>query len=157
MSNILVSVYIPTYNDIHYLRECVKSVLSQSYKHLEIVIADDGSRDGTEIYIKNLMKLDSRVKYFKSHKNEGQLISHRKYINECRGEILTILQSDDFYSDRLLIEKSVQKFATDEKLSMTWSRTKMIYPPTRKSSFIGGSNEICFYDGLAASKQILQY
>ena len=47
MSNILVSIIVPMYNSEKYIERCVKSLISQSYKNIEIVLVDDGSKDKT--------------------------------------------------------------------------------------------------------------
>ena len=67
----LVSVIIPSYNGLPYLKDAVKSVLEQTYKNFEVIIVDDSSTDNTHGYISSLIKKDQRIKYFKTPKNTG--------------------------------------------------------------------------------------
>ena len=65
----LISICIPTYNGEKYLKECLDTVLSQSYENIEIIIVDDCSTDKTVEIISNIIKLDSRIKLFLLSKN----------------------------------------------------------------------------------------
>ena len=60
-----VSIILPTYNRANMLSGSIKSCLDQSYRNLELIVIDDGSTDRTEKHIKEFIKNDSRVKYFK--------------------------------------------------------------------------------------------
>ena len=64
--NPLVSVIIPSYNGLPFLKDAVKSVLEQTYKNFELIIVDDSSKDNTHRYILSLIKKDKRIKYFKT-------------------------------------------------------------------------------------------
>ena len=61
----LVSVIMPVYNAAHYISEAIQSVLNQSWQHLELIIINDGSTDGSEELI--LAFLDQRLKYYKQN------------------------------------------------------------------------------------------
>ncbi|MBA3705767.1 MAG: glycosyltransferase family 2 protein, partial [Bacteroidetes bacterium] len=66
----LISVCIPTYNGERYLKECLDSILSQSYTNIEIVIVDDCSKDSTIAIIEKHKASDARIRV---HKNENNL------------------------------------------------------------------------------------
>lgn len=90
-----ISVIIPVYNVKDYLKECVDSVVSQSYKNLEIILIDDGSTDGSEKICDDYKKLDDRIVVV--HKQNGGLASARnKGIEVATGSYLFFIDSDDF-------------------------------------------------------------
>ena len=67
----MVSIVMPTYNAVKYIQGAVESVLRQTYTDWELLIVDDGSTDGTEQMIQNLIKMDERVKLVKNRENIG--------------------------------------------------------------------------------------
>ena len=94
--NPLVSVIIATYNRAYILSNAIDSVLSQSYKNIEIIIIDDGSTDNTFQIVNNYFLKNSNIKYLKQSnqklwaaRNIGLRISEGKYV--------TFLDSDDEY------------------------------------------------------------
>lgn len=100
--NPLVTVYIPTYNRVELLKRAVESVRNQTYSNLEIIIVDDCSIDGTHQYLKEISDLDQRILYFIKEKNSGACVSRNIAIENARGEYITGLDDDDYFtSDRL--------------------------------------------------------
>lgn len=91
----MVSVIIPVYNSSKYLRECIDSVLKQTYKNLEIIIIDDRSTDDS-VDIINSYK-DKRIKFIKLKKNSGVSICRNKGIDLATGEYITFIDSDDYW------------------------------------------------------------
>ena len=59
----LVSVVVPVYNLEKYIENCLKSIVAQTYKNLEILCIDDGSTDGSADIIKSMAENDLRIKY----------------------------------------------------------------------------------------------
>lgn len=59
----LVSVVVPVYNLEKYIENCLKSIVAQTYKNLEIICIDDGSTDGSADIIKSMAENDLRIKY----------------------------------------------------------------------------------------------
>lgn len=98
MKTPLVTVYIPTFNRIDLLERAIKSVLSQSYQHIEVIVVDDCSTDGTDQFLSELSKADSRVRYFLKEKNSGACASRNIAINHAKGEFITGLDDDDYFS-----------------------------------------------------------
>ena len=102
INNNLITVYIPTYNRLKFLKRAVDSVLSQSYQNFELIIVDDCSQDKTIDYLKNLALNDKRILFFQNLKNLGACASRNKAIKEAKVKYITVLDDDDeFTKDRL--------------------------------------------------------
>ena len=67
----LISVIIPIYNLERYLRNCIESVISQSYQNLQIILVDDGSIDSSVDICREYEKKDNRIQIISKEKNEG--------------------------------------------------------------------------------------
>lgn len=92
--NPLVSVIIPVYNVQDFLRECLNSVVHQSYSNLEILLIDDGSTDASGEICDEYARSDARVRVI--HKsNGGQASARNAALEIARGEFLTFVDSDD--------------------------------------------------------------
>lgn len=92
--NPLVSVIIPVYNVQDFLRECLNSVVHQSYSNLEILLIDDGSTDASVEICDEYARSDARVRVI--HKsNGGQASARNAALELARGEFLTFVDSDD--------------------------------------------------------------
>lgn len=90
-----VSVIIPVYNVEKYLHRCVESVIKQTYKELEIILVDDGSKDNSGLLCDQLAEKDDRIVAL--HKENGGLSSARNTGNKvASGEYILYLDSDDY-------------------------------------------------------------
>lgn len=93
----LVSVVIPVYNVEPYLRECVASVVEQTYTNIEIILVDDGSTDSSGTLCDEFALSDSRICVF--HKKNGGLSDARNYgILRSHGSLISFIDSDDYVS-----------------------------------------------------------
>lgn len=109
----LVSVIVPVYNAEKTLKRCVDSLLNQSYKEIQIVLVDDGSKDQSLSLCEKFAKEDARVLVVK--KENGGVSSARNYgIERSRGKYIMFLDSDDWFEEnmvehyvRLIREKNV--------------------------------------------------
>ena len=89
---------MPAYNSEQYIRHAIQSILKQSYKNIELIIADDGSTDGTRKIIDTFAKSDSRIITAHNNVNIGYLKTCNRLKNMAKGEFITFQDSDD-YSD----------------------------------------------------------
>lgn len=90
-----ISVIIPVYNVEKYLSKCIDSVISQTFKDLEIILIDDGSKDNCSIICDEYSKIDSRIKVI--HKKNGGLSSARNAgLKEATGKYIGFVDSDDW-------------------------------------------------------------
>lgn len=105
--NYFVSIIIPVYNIEKYIKECVTSVLVQSYKNFEILLVDDGSKDKSSIICDELANLDNRVKVI--HKKNGGLSSARNAgIKASKGNYIAFIDGDDYWDDKYFLEGVVK-------------------------------------------------
>ena len=101
MESDLVSVIVPVYNVEKYLKECVESIINQTYKNLEIILVDDGSPDNCGVICDEYKKSDNRI--FVIHKENGGLSDARNAgLKVARGKYLTFVDSDDYINDRYI-------------------------------------------------------
>lgn len=95
MSTPKVSVLIPTYNGADFLGEAIQSVLEQSYPNFELIVVDDASPDHTAEVVKQFD--DPRLKYIVHPKNQGADVARHTGLQASSGEIIALLDQDDFY------------------------------------------------------------
>lgn len=84
----MVSVIMPAYNSEQYIGESIASVLTQSYRNLELLITDDCSLDGTQQVIEELARHDRRVRYFRLNENSGAAIARNNSLKMLEADIL---------------------------------------------------------------------
>lgn len=97
----MVSVIIPVYNGERYIEACVQSVLTQSFKNLELLLVDDGSVDATLSLCRKLAEEDRRIRIF-YQENAGVSAARNRGLEEARGEYVLFVDADD-----LLLSNSV--------------------------------------------------
>lgn len=94
MNKPLISIIVPVYNVETYLDQCIHSVLNQTYSNWELLLINDGSTDSSGTICDDYAKGDERIRVV--HKNNGGLSDARNAgINNCTGEYITFLDSDD--------------------------------------------------------------
>lgn len=97
----LLSVIVPVYNVEAYLRDCIDSILTQSYPRLEILIVDDGSSDTSPQICDTYAAQDPRIKVY--HTTNGGLSAARNYgLERMRGDYVTFIDSDDWLEGDIL-------------------------------------------------------
>lgn len=97
VSTPLISVIVPVYNAEKTLRQCVNSILSQEIRHYELLLIDDGSKDGSPQICDEYAAMDGRVKVF--HKQNGGVSAARNLgLDNAQGKWITFVDSDDYIS-----------------------------------------------------------
>lgn len=97
MTTPLISVIVPVYRVEKYLERCVKSILSQTYKNLEVILVDDGSPDQCPAICDACAEKDARVKVI-HQENKGLSGARNAGIDAASGEYLAFVDSDDYVS-----------------------------------------------------------
>lgn len=97
MANDLISVIVPVYNCEKYLRQCIDSILEQTYHDFELLLVNDGATDNSGMLCDEYAKKDNRIRVI--HKENGGVSSARnRGIEQSRGNFITFVDSDDFVS-----------------------------------------------------------
>ena len=105
-----VSVIVPVYNVEKYLRQCLDSILQQTYQNLEILIINDGSTDGSDAICREYLEKDERISYF-AKENTGISDTRNVGIRQATGEYVTFVDSDDWI-EKTYIEELYDKLIT---------------------------------------------
>ena len=105
----LLSVIVANYNNDSYIKDCLESIMSQTYKNVEIVVSDDCSIDNSlEIINEYERKYPGIVKVISSSINRGVARTRHEAILQAKGEYITTLDSDDYYYDDQKLEKEME-------------------------------------------------
>lgn len=104
-----VSIITVVYNGEDYIESAIKSVLGQDYSNLEYIIVDGGSTDGTLGIIR---KFESKIAKIISEPDNGIYDAMNKGLKLANGEVIGVLNSDDFYVDCYAISRIVETFLT---------------------------------------------
>ena len=95
MDKVKISIIIPVYNVEQYLRNCIESVINQTYTNWELILVDDGSPDRCGEICDEYAARDKRIQVI--HKeNGGQAQARNRALDICKGDYITFLDSDDF-------------------------------------------------------------
>jgi glycosyltransferase involved in cell wall biosynthesis len=92
-----VSIILCTYNRAKYLRQCIDSVIDQTFKNWELLVVDDGSNDQTFEIVNPYLQNTQNIRYFK-HKNRKLAYSKNVSIQASFSSYITFLDSDDTYA-----------------------------------------------------------
>lgn len=103
----MVSVIVPVYNAGKKIRDCIKSILRQSYRDIELIIIDDCSTDSTPEIIAKFS--DPRIRCLKNDQNQGVEISRLRGLKAARGEYIMFVDADDWLLHRDVISHMVSK------------------------------------------------
>lgn len=119
MNDPLVSVLLPVYNAAPYVKEAIESIAGQTYRHLELIIIDDGSTDGSQHVIEQIQ--DSRIRAY-HQANQGLSRTLNRAIQLARGDYLARQDADDWSLPKRL-ERQVHFLEThrDYGIVGTWA------------------------------------
>lgn len=101
MESPLISVIVPVYNSETYLKECIESILSQTYKNYELILVNDGSTDSSPVICESYAQKNENV--FVVHKENGGIATARKTgYARASGQYISYVDSDDTISPNML-------------------------------------------------------
>ncbi len=119
----MVSVIIPCYNQAHFLKESVYSVMVQTFEEWECIIVNDGSTDDTENIAKQLCSVEPRIKYI-SKKNGGLSAARNSGIKAAVGEYILPLDADDVLLPEFITE-TINVLKRDKNIRLVYTGTQL--------------------------------
>ena len=148
-----IAILVPMYNAERFIARCLKSILDQTYKNIEIIVINDGSSDSSLEICKEMAESDERISVY-SRENKGVAITRNELIEKCNSKYLLFLDSDDFidadyvqtlyelmkkynsdmaacnlyfYSDKKKINKQLKQGADEKELETKEAFKKLLY------------------------------
>jgi glycosyltransferase involved in cell wall biosynthesis len=121
-NRVLVSVVTPSFNQAEYLEETIKSVLAQQHRPLEHIVVDGGSSDHSVAIIR---RYSERLAWWVSEPDAGQADAINKGLMHASGDVLTYLNSDDYYLPGA-ITKVVAAFANNPAVGVVYGQAAWV-------------------------------
>lgn len=107
----IVSIVTPVHNSEQFLRQCMDSVLAQTYPDWEHILVDDCSTDGSAALILSYVERDARIRYYRLNENSGAGIARNTAIEASIGDYIAFLDSDDqWYPEKLTKQVDFMQF-----------------------------------------------
>lgn len=128
----LVSILVPCYCVEEYLPQCVESIIVQTYKNLQIVLIDDGSKDNTWSILKYYASSDSRIEVY-HQENQGVAATRNNLLDKIKGDYFLFVDSDDWIEPEM-VEFLVKK--SDESKADVVSCSTVINDKPQTSEYI---------------------
>jgi glycosyltransferase involved in cell wall biosynthesis len=142
----LVSVIVPVYNGEKELNRCIDSILAQSYKSIELILVDDGSKDSTLKICRDYAAKDNRVHVF-HQENAGVASARNKGLEKSKGEYISFVDASDYVEPDYIEKLYLACFFNHCNLSMC-NYDEVRGDKVTKSSVVNK-------DGLTTSKELL--
>lgn len=144
MTDKIVSVIVPVYNVERYLEKCIKSICSQTYQYLEIILVDDGSTDCSGAICDAWAEKDSRIRVI--HKENGGLSDARNAgIEIAAGSWFMFVDSDDFITPDTI--ERLYRAAAEHDCEMAVCNIVRIYDDGATEPFYAPIRELTVLDG----------
>lgn len=109
--NPLISIIVNVYNSRMFLEQCLDSILSSSYKNIEIILVDDGSTDGSDKICEKYQEIHNNVKMVRSSSNNGLVKSRKLGLIVSNGEYISFVDADDW------VDKDLYKLLLEDALT----------------------------------------
>lgn len=130
-----VSIITVCLNSGKFLEETIRSVREQTYKNIEYIIIDGGSTDGTMDVIK---KYEKDIDYWISEPDKGISDAFNKGLKLASGDIIAMLNSDDYYAHNNAIHHVVEIFVSKPDIEMLYGKVRCVEQHTGKTLVIYG-------------------
>ncbi|HBR14222.1 MAG TPA: hypothetical protein DD723_01575 [Candidatus Omnitrophica bacterium] len=122
-----ISVCIPTYNGEAFLENCLKSVLSQTFQDIEVVIADDRSKDRTLEIARHFAETDKRIKVYRNPVNCGPTNNFNWCLYLAQGEWVKFIFQDDLMASPDFLERMISQ--VDDAIGIACCRRQYVFDP----------------------------
>ncbi|MDO5558706.1 MAG: glycosyltransferase family 2 protein [Oscillospiraceae bacterium] len=142
MENEKISVVVPVYNCEKYIGDCIESIRSQTYKNIEIILVDDGSKDASGVICDNFATQDDRIRVIHI-KNDGVSHARNTGIENSTGGWITFVDSDD-YIEPDMCENAYNKACENHTDIVMWNIVK--HKEEQKFNFAPVGSDDILYD-----------
>ena len=146
----LVSVIVPCYNYAHFLPDCLKSILGQTFKDFEAIIVDDGSTDNSKEVAKRFLS-DPRFHYI-YQVNQGLSAARNTGIRNAKGEFIAIVDPDDMWFPTKL-EEQIKFMEKHPSYGLVYSDAELYIGGKHSSRTV--RNGKLFYDGWCFEEMLM--
>ena len=123
----VVSIIVPVYNTAEYVEECIQSILSQSYKNIELILVNDGSTDGSDIICKKYEHLPN-VQYIEQE-NFGLTVVRKRGVEAANGKWIMFVDSDDLLLNDGILQLVQQSSDVDIVVGRHERNTSLLKSP----------------------------
>ena len=147
----LVSIILPYYKKINYVKKTINSILSQSFKDFEIILVYDDEDLHDLFVIENDFKNNSKIRIVKNTKNLGAGISRNIGIKHAKGKIVAFVDSDDFWMPNKLEKQT--KFMEENNYDFTFCNYDKVIS-NKKTIKVKSSKSVLNYNDLLSSNEI---
>jgi glycosyltransferase involved in cell wall biosynthesis len=120
-----ISIGLPVYNGLPYVKQLIEGMLAQSFGNLELVISDNASTDGTDELCRSYARADSRVKYFRNASNIGLIPNFNRVFEYASAPYYKWAASDDIYEPTYL-EACYPAIRDNEDVSVSHTETILV-------------------------------
>ncbi len=121
----IVSIIMLTFNALEFTKKCVESIQEYTKNPHEIIFVDNGSKDGTKKYLRQLIKKHQNYQLISNNKNQGFAEGNNQGVKKAKGKYILLLNNDVEVSNGWL-ESMVRSLELDEKIGMVGPITNMI-------------------------------
>ncbi len=117
----VISVVVPVYNTSKYLPQCLGSLISQTFKNIEVICINDASTDDSGDVLKKCAVVDKRIRIIDGEKNKGLSFVRNRGINEAKGKYICFLDSDDSFDVSFLedLYRAITLYQADVAMTKT--------------------------------------
>ena len=133
-----MTIISAVYNGSKTLQHCIDSVVNQTYSNKEIIIIDGGSKDGTLDIIR---RNESRISYWNSEPDKGIYDAINKGIAKATGEVVAVLNSDDFYAHPEVLSCVAKEFS-EKKTDTVFGELVYVKPGEEEKVTVAGVGSI---------------
>lgn len=150
-----VSICLPIFNAEKFIGAAVDSILSQTLCEFELLVADDGSSDGTQEIMQNYVAADKRIIYWRNEKNLGAVRNYNLCFSKSAGEYIKPFGADDIMHKEHL-EEMIAPFQENERLSLVACARQIIDAAGTAGDIARSFEQSSFHDGKQIREESLR-
>lgn len=123
-----LSVFVVTYNQEQYIRQCLESIAMQKVNFdYEVIIGDDCSTDGTGAICDEYAAKYPQIQVYHHPQNLGLLKNWEFVMNKCKGKYIALIEGDDYWIDENKLQRQVDWLDTHPEYTLTFTRAEIQY------------------------------